>query len=105
MQGYSFSLIKNNQIYRKYTSGTINSVRESILLPTPVKMISQISQILLVPKNDSDCVKSVRIRSYTGPHFPAFGLNTEGYSRIQTECGKMRTRITPNTDTFYAMSP
>ena len=105
MQGYSFFLIKNNQIYRKYTSGTINSVRESILLPTPVKMISQISQILLVPKNDSDCVKSVRIRSYTGPHFPAFGLNTERYSRIQTECGKMRTRITPNTDTFYAMFP
>ena len=52
------------------------------------------------------CVKSVRIWSYSGPHFPAFGLNTErnGVSlRIQTECGKMRTRITPNTDTFYAV--
>ena len=24
-------------------------------------------------------VKSVRIRSYSGPHFPAFGLNTERY--------------------------
>ena len=23
--------------------------------------------------------------------------------RIQPECGKMRTRITPNTDTFYAV--
>ena len=23
--------------------------------------------------------------------------------RIQSECGKMRTRITPNTDTFYAV--
>ena len=23
------------------------------------------------------CVKSVRIRSYSGPHIPAFGLNTE----------------------------
>ena len=23
------------------------------------------------------CVKSVRIRSYCGPYFPAFGLNTE----------------------------
>ena len=52
------------------------------------------------------CVKSVRIRSYSGPHFPAFGLNTERYSvslRIQSECGKMRTRITPNTDTVYAV--
>ena len=25
------------------------------------------------------CVKSVRIRSYSNPHFPAFGLHTERY--------------------------
>ena len=52
------------------------------------------------------CVKSVRIRSYSGPHFPAFGLNTERYGvslRTQSECGKMRTRITPKTDTFHAV--
>ena len=50
-------------------------------------------------------VKSVRIWSYSGPYFPAFGLNTERYSislRIQSECEKIRTRITPNTDTFRA---
>ena len=32
-------------------------------------------------------MKSVRIRSYSGPHFPAFGLNTERYGvslRIQS---------------------
>ena len=32
---------------------------------------------------------------FSGPHFPAFGLNTERYSislRIQSECGKIRTR-------------
>ena len=49
-------------------------------------------------------MKSVRIRSFSGSYFPAFGLNTERYSvslRIQSECGKMRSRITPNTDTFY----
>ena len=28
---------------------------------------------------DSHYVKSVRIRSYSGPHFPSFGLNTERY--------------------------
>ena len=53
------------------------------------------------------CVKSVRIWSYSGPHFPAFGLNTERYSvslRIQFECGKKLTRITPNTDTLYAVA-
>ena len=50
-------------------------------------------------------MKSVHIRSYSGPHFPAFGLNTERHGitkkDIQSESGIMRTRITPNTDTFY----
>ena len=27
----------------------------------------------------SHCVKSVSIQSYSGPHFPAFGLNAEIY--------------------------
>ena len=52
------------------------------------------------------CLKSVRIRSYSGTHFPAFGLNSERYSvslHIQSECGKIWTRITPNTNTFYAV--
>ena len=52
------------------------------------------------------CVQSVRIWSYSGPHFPAFELNMDRYSvslRIQSECRKMRTRITPNTDTFHAV--
>ena len=55
----------------------------------------------------SQCVKSIRTQSYSGPHFPAFGRNTESrdieYLRIHSECGKMRTRITPNTNTFYAV--
>ena len=42
------------------------------------------------------CVKSVLIRSFSGPYFPAFGLNTKRYSVC-------RTRKTPNTDTFYAV--
>ena len=52
------------------------------------------------------CVKSVHIRSYSGPYFPTFGLNTDRYGvslRIQSKCGKIRTRITPNTYTFYAV--
>ena len=47
--------------------------------------------------------KSVHIWSYSGPCFPEFGLNTERYPvslRIQSECGRMRTRITPHTDAF-----
>ena len=49
----------------------------------------------------------VRIPSYSGPHFPAFGLNTERYSvspHIQSKCWKMRTRVNPNTNTFYSLS-
>ena len=48
-------------------------------------------------------VKSVRIRSFSDLYFPVFGLNTERYSvflRIQSGCGKIRTRKTPNIDTF-----
>ena len=57
--------------------------------------------------NAIHCVKNVRIRSYSGPHFPAFGLNTERYTvslHIHSECGKIRTRITPNTDTFHSLT-
>ena len=42
------------------------------------------------------CVKSIRIRSYSSPYGVSY--------RIQFECGKIRTRITPNTDTFYAVA-
>ena len=52
------------------------------------------------------CLKVVRIRSYSGPHFPAFGLNTKRYGislRIQFKCGKIWTRISPNRDTLHAV--
>ena len=39
------------------------------------------------------CVKSVRIRSYSGPYFPVFSQ----------KCGKIGTRITLNTDNFHAV--
>ena len=70
-------------------------------------------------------MKSVRIRSSSGPYFPAFGLNTERYSvslhiqsecekirtrnsvslRFQSECRKIQTRKASNTDTFHALIP
>ena len=52
------------------------------------------------------CVGSVRIWSFSGPYFPAFGLNTERYSvslRIQSECGKIKTKKYPNTDAAHAV--
>ena len=51
-------------------------------------------------------VQSIRIGSFSGPYFPAFGLNTEMYFVnfcIQSECGKIRTRKNPNTYNFYTM--
>ena len=42
-------------------------------------------------------VKSVRIRGFSGPHFPAFGLTTEIYRaslRIQSKYRKIQTRKT-----------
>ena len=53
------------------------------------------------------CVKSVRIRSFSGRYFPTFGLNTERYGvslYIRSECGKIGTRKTPNMDTFHAVA-
>ena len=49
---------------------------------------------------DKHCVKNIRIRSYSRPYCPAFELNMERYL---SKCGKIRTRITPNTDTSHAV--
>ena len=43
---------------------------------------------------------------FSDSYFPAFGLNTEIYRvnlRIQFECGKIRTRKTPNTGPLYVV--
>ena len=56
---------------------------------------------------DVHCVKRVCILGFSGLYFTAFGLNTGIYEinlRIQSKCGKIQTRKTPNTDTVYAMN-
>ena len=50
--------------------------------------------------------ESVRIRSFSGPYFPAFGLTTERYSvslQIKSQCGKIQARKSPNKDSFHAV--
>ena len=52
------------------------------------------------------CLTVVRLRSSSGPHFSAFGLNTGRYEvslRIQYKCRKIGTRITPKSVTFHAV--
>ena len=53
-----------------------------------------------------NCLKIVRIRSFSGLYFLAFGLNTGIYSvylHIQYNCRKMRKRKNPNTDDVHAV--
>ena len=83
-------------------SRKLSKVSLAVLRPTALLNINSI--MVFLP--DFHCANSSRIRSYSVPYFPKFGLNTERYFvylRIQSECGKIRTRITPNTDTLYAM--
>ena len=52
-------------------------------------------------------VKRVYIWIYSGLYFPAFELSIERYSvclRIQLECGKIQTRISPNMNTCHALT-
>ena len=50
-------------------------------------------------ENGKHCVKSVRIRSYSGPHFPAFGLNTERYG-ISPHSVRMRENADQNNSEY-----
>ena len=93
---FTGSLIQND-FFPHVTQKRIQNSRCVNLVPSLLISISQ---------NNLHCVKSVRIQSYSGPHFPTLELNTERYGvslRILSKCGKMRTRITPNTDTFCAV--
>ena len=74
-----------------------------IIMITIVIIIIIITIIIIIIIH---CVKSVLIGSFSGPYFPAFGLNTERYRislRIQCKSGKIWTGKTPNTDTFHAV--
>ena len=64
-------------------------------------ILNKFSHVL--PLENKHCMKSVRIRSYSGPHFSAFGLNAKTYGvsfRIRSECWKKRTKITPEYGHF-----
>ena len=111
----------SRQVYLSVINGSSGTyqLRPLSLLITVISVMTKLIKLLLTAKYNDDvttwkaltilltfrklhCVKVVRIWS---SHFLAFGLNTEIRSalRIQFKCGKKRTRITPNTDTFHAM--
>ena len=69
------------------------------LLKVSQKMIEQGLGTLF--RNLLHFMKSVSIWSRSGSYCPAFGLNTE--TCVQSKCGKIQTRKTPNTNTFHAV--
>ena len=98
----TFQILKSC-LFRIHTSITISIVviiyGEYAIASIPIR----VPDLCMLPFH---CVKAACIWSYSGPYFPAFGLNTEIYGVslcIQSKCGKIRTRITPNTDTFHAV--
>ena len=81
-------------------------VNSSLRKASSLKFNRVLNKSLKLLLKNCHYVKSNDIRRISGPYFPAFGLNMErcGVSRcIQSECGSMRTRKTPNTDTFHAV--
>ena len=76
-------------------------------LPNEINQNLKYKLLFPTPQHTFHCVKSVLIRSYSGLHFPTFGLNTERYGAslcIQSKCGKMRTRISPKMNTFHVVN-
>ena len=64
-----------NAFYK--SMGTIQVSRPEL---RPVDILSdEFERKIMVLAKTRQCMKSVRIRSYSGPHFPAFGLNAERY--------------------------
>ena len=93
--------VSNNLLNRQFWVVGISHGEDPTLPPSCIDLISNSKPNLFIKTAVClvlHCVKSVRIRSYPGTHFPAFGVN------IQSESGKMRTRITTNTDTIRQCS-
>ena len=52
------------------------------------KFILHLGMYIRLPHNFPHCVKNVRIRSFSGPYFPAFVLNTDRYGVFTPNAGK-----------------
>ena len=64
------------EITQSQVSNKKNNNNNNMLFHLPPASIQVQSNIDEKQKSNNHCVKSVRIRSYSGSHFPAFGLNT-----------------------------
>ena len=100
-----YSCISKRMMNPLISTKTYWSILKSFLNNKKIRCIPPLlHQNRCITKYKDHCVKSVRIWSYSGLYFPAFGLNTDRYKvclRIQSKCGKRRTRITLNKATFH----
>ena len=62
-------------------------------------MSDHFSTLCVKGLNVTHRMESVRIRIFSGPYFPVSSVSL----RIQSKCWKIRTRKTPNTDTFHVV--
>ena len=88
-------------------NGTIcEGILNKILFKVFNILVSKLYENLMCNQSQISKYKSVRIRSFSGPDFPAFGLNTEIYRvnlRIVSKCGEIRTVKTQNAEAFHAV--
>ena len=83
------------------------AIESQILIMLNMKTLDTRSQSPCIFFQYFNFVKSVRIWSFSGPHFSAFGLNTDRNEvslHIQSGYWKIETKETPNTSTFHTVS-
>ena len=94
------------QFFKTFWLVTLSNKNEPRIFPERLSCVQFTSWVQGGGGEREALRKKCPFPSYSGSYLPAFGLSTERYGvslRIQSECGKIRTRITPNTDTFHAV--
>ena len=77
------TLLKKRLWHRSFPANYVKFLKTPFLQNTSGRLLLKIASLDLTSKFLNlkiHCVKSVQIRSYSGQHFPAFGLNMERYS-------------------------
>ena len=107
MKGYNFFRVAENSLFKCLFINYKMKNQNNFHLKMKIKFCSLLFLYeLYLFCLEPHCIKSAPIRSYSGPHFPTFGLNAERYFAslcIQSKCRKIWTRITSKTDTFHSV--
>ena len=83
LQAKPATLLKKRLWHRCFSANYAKFLKTPFLQNTSGRLLLKITSLDLTSKFLNlkiHCVKSVQIRSYSGQHFPAFGLNMERYS-------------------------